>query len=50
MDKSNIPPPRAWLFPALCLGAIASAQPLDLARALRIADEKAFGNRLASAR
>jgi len=50
MDKSNIPPPRAWLLAALCLGAVAQAQPLDLARALTIADEKAFGNQMAAAR
>lgn len=50
MDKSNGPPPRAWLWNMLATAAFATAAPLDLGRALEIADERAFGNRLASAR
>lgn len=50
MNKSNIAPLRAWLVVVLGMGAVAQAQPLDLERALAIADEKAFGNQMAVAR
>lgn len=50
MDNSDIPPPRAWLRIVFATGALASAQTLDLERALAIADERSFGNRTALAR
>jgi len=50
MYTSNLPSPRAWLFVLLGSLNFASAASLDLTTALQIADEKAFGNQMASAR
>lgn len=48
MHKSIIPPPGAWFI--LALAAAGRAAPLDLPTALRLADENAFGNRMAASR
>lgn len=50
MYKPSVPPPRARLFVVLATAGFAAAANLDLATALRLADEKAFGNQMASAR
>lgn len=49
MTTSYLPSPRVWFFAALATTTLAAA-PLDLPTALRIADEKAFGNQMAAAR
>lgn len=50
MLKSLRTPPMAWFTAVFATAAVVSATTLDLEQALRLADENAFGNRMAQAR